>query len=152
MTRARTILIAALAVCGLALAGAGTASAATDMPVVGKPATVFNQSAFDVSSCDNYSRGDVCAWIDTYGRGGMYHYSGDDRNLWNDHFERADTQYVVARQISSILNDGAKVAGYDDVILLDGRGHSKCLPYNAYWVTLGPWNDTITGFYWGNCA
>ena len=153
MTRARTILIAALTVCGVALAGAGTASAAADMPVVGKPITAFDRATvLDASTCDSSSaHGDFCGWRHTSFAGGLYRYSGDDTNLWNDRFERQDTNVVVAKQISSVLNDGATVTGFDDVILLDGAGHSLCLPRLHYVLNLGAWNDRITGYRWGNC-
>ena len=115
MTRARTIAIALLTLCGLALATAGTASAEPGggrMPVVGKPITAFDRATvLDASSCDtDAARGDFCGWRHTYFTGGLYHYSGSDTNLWNDRFERKDTGVVVAKQISSVLNDGAAVA------------------------------------------
>ena len=136
----------------MALAGAGAAFAG-EMKVIGKPITAFDRATIlDASSCDSTAaKGDFCGYRHTYFNGGLYHYSGDDTNLWNDRFERKDTNVVVARQISSVINDGAWVQGYEDVILRDSNGRTLCVPFGHYALTLGAWDNRITGYRWGNC-
>ena len=50
--------------------------------------------------------------------GGLYNFSGSDRNLFNDHFEGSHTNHVVANFTLSVWNRGIKdPGGKNDVIV-----------------------------------
>ena len=62
--------------------------------------------------------GDFCLHY-SYGQsGGLYHFSGSDSNLDNDHFEGGASNLTVGGNAESAWNNGrATSSGHDDVIV-----------------------------------
>ena len=149
MIRRSTLpILSALAVLVGVLALAGTAQADRDLRGVhmaGKPATAEQLAAF--GRC---TRGEFCGWRHIDYSGGLFHYDGDDANLFNDRFENADTNVIVAKQISSVFNNGYDTANSDDVLATTTRGR-WCIRNGYLENNIGVWGDTITGYRWTNC-
>jgi hypothetical protein len=75
--------------------------------------------------------GDFCLHY-IYGQsGGVYHFSGSDSNLDNDHFEGGASNLTVGGNAESAHNNGrATSSGHDDVIVYTGRnwtGRAGCI-------------------------
>ena len=105
-TRTKILVVALLAACGVALACAGAASAAKGaggVRIIGKPA-----SKAAISSC---TLGEFCGWRHAGKGGGLYHFSGTDRNLFNDRFgKRACLPNKYDSQFLGAWND--RITGY----------------------------------------
>ena len=75
--------------------------------------------------------GDFCLHY-SYGQsGGLYHFSGSDSNLGNDHYEGGASNLTVGGNAESAWNNGrATSSGHDDVIVYAGRnwtGRAGCI-------------------------
>ena len=75
--------------------------------------------------------GDFCLHY-SYGQsGGLYHFSGSDSNLDNDHFEGGASNLIVGGNAESAWNNGrASSSGHDDVVVHTGRnwtGRGGCI-------------------------
>jgi len=149
MIRRTTLpILSALAAFVAVLAFASSAQADRELrgvKMVGKPAT-----AEDVAAMGRCTRGEFCGWRHIDYTGGLYHYDGDDTNLFNDKFEIKDTNVTVAKQITAVFNNGYDVAGADDVVAITTKGR-WCIPNYYLSSNIGKWNDTITGYYWTDC-
>jgi hypothetical protein len=77
------------------------------------------------------NRGDFCLFYSYGFSGGLYHFSGSDRNLDNDRFESGAVNVTVGDSAESAWNNGrATNSGLDDVVLFAGRnwrGAGACL-------------------------
>jgi hypothetical protein len=141
----KRIALSLLSACAVTLAVAGSASA-NEVRIVGKPMTKAQEAL--VSSC---LPGEFCAWRHASMAGGLYHYSGSDRNLWNDYFENHDTRTLVAGEISSVYNNGYNTANGDDVLAHGINGINWCIPNHFTGTHIYAMNDQIDGYYWTNC-
>jgi peptidase inhibitor family I36 len=147
MIRRTTLpILSVLAALAAVLAFASSAQADRELRIVGKPATKAQIAAAAVR-CE---RGEFCGWRHAGYHGGLFHYDGDDTNLFNDKFEIKDTNVTVAKQITAVFNNGYDVAGADDVVAITTKGR-WCIPNYYLSSNIGKWNDTITGYYWTDC-
>ena len=148
MIRRTTLpIVSVLAALAAVLAFASAAQADRDLRGVhmaGKPAT-----AEEVAATGRCTRGEFCGWRHVDYTGGLFHYDGDDTNLFNDRFENADTNVIVAKQISSVYNNGYDGA-FDDVLATTTRGN-WCIRNGYLENNIGKWSDTVTGYRWTNC-
>jgi peptidase inhibitor family I36 len=80
----------------------------------------------------------------SYGQsGGVYHFSGSDSNLDNDHFEGGASNLTVGGNAESAWNNGrASTSGHDDAIVYTGRNWTG----GAGCIRLGQRGDLAGGF------
>jgi hypothetical protein len=75
--------------------------------------------------------GDFCLHYSYRQSGGLYHFSGSDSNLGNDHYEGGASNLTVGGNAESAWNNGRATSnGHDDVIVYAGRnwtGRAGCI-------------------------
>jgi hypothetical protein len=96
--------------------------------------------------------GDFCLYY-SYGQsGGLYHFSGSDSNLDNDHFESGAVNVTVGGNAESTWNNGrAASSGHDDVIVYTGRnfrGAGGCIGLGQKGNLAGGFVNNVHSYRW----
>jgi hypothetical protein len=96
--------------------------------------------------------GEFCLYYSVNRTGGVYNFSGSDRNLYNDRYEGAHTHTVVANTSISVWNRGvADASGKTDVIVYSGLASDsarRCIPRGAWGDLDNLWWQEIDGYEW----
>jgi hypothetical protein len=96
--------------------------------------------------------GEFCLYYWFHRSGGLYNFSGSDRNLSNDHFEGNHTNRIVANLTLSVWNRGvADPGGKNDVIVYDtvrGAGGRGCIRRGEWGDLPIDWENDIEGYEW----
>ena len=102
----------------------------------------------------NCDAGDFCLFKAKRGLGGTYHFSGNDANLFNDHFEGASTGQFVANNTLSAWNNGRPTnSGRDQVLVSTGRnGVVGCIRIGSRGNLPEPFAGDIESFRWVTAA
>jgi hypothetical protein len=83
------------------------------------------------ASAARCSRGELCLYSGKNLTGGIYHFGGSDRNLYNDRFD-SFFRPIVAENAESVWNRGRRVpSGLHHVALYTDtgfRGNAYCVP------------------------
>jgi Peptidase inhibitor family I36 len=96
--------------------------------------------------------GDFCLHY-SYGQsGGLYHFSGSDSNLDNDHFESGAVNVTVGGNAESAWNNGrATSSGHDDVIVYTRRkftGAGGCIRLGQKGNLAGGFVNNVHSYRW----
>jgi hypothetical protein len=102
------------------------------------------------------SPGEFCMWWGYSFNGGLYHHAGSDSNLWNDRFENANRNEVVADNTNSFWNRGTSSGPAQVRVFtgINGTGAHTCAPQGAkghfrYDPATGiDWLNNVESFEW----
>jgi hypothetical protein len=128
-------------------------AAATLVAALLGAATVTATSPGSASAARNVcGAGDFCLHY-SYGQsGGLYHFSGSDSNLDNDHFESGAVNVTVGGNAESTWNNGrASSSGHDDVIVYTGRsykGKGACVRLGQKGNLRGGFVNNVHSYRW----
>jgi hypothetical protein len=95
--------------------------------------------------------GEFCLYYSVNRTGGVYNFSGSDRNLFNDRYEGKHTHTVVANTSISVWNRGvAHPSGKNDVLVYATLGNSapRCIRRGRWGDLANEWWQEIDGYEW----
>ena len=95
--------------------------------------------------------GEFCLYYSVNRTGGVYNFSGSDRNLFNDRYEGRHTDEVVANTSISVWNRGvADPSGKNDVLVyatVSGAA-PRCIRRGRWGDLPNEWWQRIDGYEW----